>query len=263
MAAVMVVAAGMMTAAGCNTSIEVGTGCPGAVPERDAACSNSGDACAYQDGPCAMTFTCDATAHTWQIQSSVCQPAAVDCWAASEGDVCANPGESCGEGGECGGGFFNDCGDDHLWHTSYADGGDCCWEENTCSGQAPYEGQPCIACDPVTCEYPSDCSLSVLSATCGPDGVWHLSVEDDCPPPPPFDCANLDTQEACISQSGCRWLVPGCGEPALPEAGCFASTDCTPSDDACGPGESCQEVVFNPCWDSNCDACGAPAHVCL
>ena len=259
-AAVMVVATGLLTAAGCNTSVTVSSSCPPAMPAKDAPCTTDSESCPYQDGPCTMTFTCDAAEHTWQIASSVCQPTAVDCWAATNGDICAIPGQSCGGGSECGG-FFNECGDNHRWRASYAHGGDCCsGPENQCPSAPPSEGEPCDPCaDLSTCDYPADCSN--LSAICGPDGYWHVSIEDDCPPPPLDDCGLFGSPETCTAAPGCRRLVPGCGEPQLPAAGCFSKLACIAS--GCAQTQTCQEVVYDPCWNSECDACGAPTFVCL
>ena len=38
------------------------------------------------------------------------------------------------------------------------------------------------------------------------------------------------------------------------------TADCTA--DSCGQGYVCTEVSVDPCWNSNCDACSAPASVC-
>jgi hypothetical protein len=31
----------------------------------------------------------------------------------------------------------------------------------------------------------------------------------------------------------------------------------------CGAGQTCQDVVINPCYNLPCGACAAPAKVCL
>lgn len=268
-AALVVTAAALMTAAGCNSSVVVASGCPGDKPVTGAACDAPGESCQIQDGPCEMTFTCGSGAEqTWKASASTCNPAAVDCWSASEGDVCANPGESCGEGGECGG-FENICGDDHRWHTAYLDGGDCCYDEccydgcwcewtEPCPATPPFEGEPCDPeCQYDTCTY-GEGMCGATSATCGADYAWHLLISD-CPPPDP--CPAQGTELECLN-AGCRWLVPGCGEPPLPKEGCYAPFDCAPGDCA-GPNSTCQQVVTNPCWNQACDACGALVSVCL
>jgi len=59
----------------------------------------------------------------------------------------------------------------------------------------------------------------------------------------------------CVSHS------PGCGEPALPEAGCYVP--CSGSG-ACEAGEECREVSVLPdCVDEGCEACGTGVSLCL
>ncbi len=260
--AALVVAAGFVTAAGCGSTVVTGSGCPEQKPVTGAICTAPGESCDYQDGPCVMTFACDAQEKAWSVDSSVCVPAAVDCWAASDGDVCAIPGETCGEGGDCGG-FENECGDDHRWQTVYYDGGDCwdpCEGFYECPATPPAEGSACEPSCPGTsaCNYPDGCGGTY--ATCGDDGQWHLAI-GDCPPPPVDPCSAYGAQTDCEA-SGCRWLVPGCGDPPLPQAGCYAPTDCTPADCA-SPYFTCQEVVYDPCYGQACNACGASAFLCL
>jgi hypothetical protein len=86
---------------------------------------------------------------------------------------------------------------------------------------------------------------------CGADLVACLPVAG---------CAGLDSG-AC-EEAGCRFLTPGCEEPALPEAGCFDAADCV-ADDDCGEGLTCQDTIYDPCAGEACDACGASARVCL
>jgi len=248
-------------AVGCSGSVDVvqDPSCPAKLPTGGDACAAPATTCAYQDGPCSLTFRCAAADQPWQVEDTACMPAAVDCWQASEGDICAVPGDGCGEGEPCGGGFFNQCGDDHRWHTN-STGGDGCCPTDACPVSLPKEGDPCDACfGPPSCSYPDMCGGSA-SATCDPSGTWHLSISD-CPPPPADGCAIHGTEAECGTDPACRWLVPGCGDPALPQAGCFASTDCTA--DSCGPGLTCQKVVFDPCYMKGCNACSADAAVCL
>ena len=257
-AAALVVAAAFVMGAGCKTSVEVGSGCPAAMPASGAACDAAGESCDYTDGQCTTTFQC--AEGTWETGAQDCLSPPVDCWSASEGDFCAVPGDSCGEGaGWCAGGFENTCGDDHRWHTGYYEGANCCPEWAQCPATEPYEGEACDPCyDATDCSYEGFCGGSY--ASCGQDGVWHVAVSD-CPPPPIDPCAELGTQADCEA-TGCRWLIPGCGEPALPNAGCFAPTDCTPGD-CYSPYSSCQEVVIDPCWDKACAACGMTVSLCL
>ncbi len=249
--------------AGCQTLVvggPNGSDCPATPPARGAACGVDGTVCSFQDGPCAMELICTAEIHEWGVQSSVCSPAAVDCWSAGQGDVCAVPGDSCGEDdGPCGSGFQNTCGADHHWQVGTAPGGDCCGDgELPCPMTAPNDGDPCEACvDQVGCTY--DCGTT---ASCGMDSVWHVTI-GDCPPPPPTDpCASLSA-DACAANAGCRWLVPSCVMPALPQAGCFDAADCTV--DTCVPGLTCQYawVAVDACDAGDCSACSAQAALCL
>jgi hypothetical protein len=268
-AALVTATAALLTAAGCNTSVVVDSGCPADKPVTGALCTPKGESCDYQDGPCQMTFACDAMEKTWKVETSTCVPAAVDCWSASEGDVCAIPGDSCGEGsGECGGGFESFCGDDHLWSVSYYEDEGCCYDEcwnecagwETCPSSPPAEGEGCYPYCPGTtsCSYPTNCGG--VQATCGDDYQWHLII-GECPPPPMDPCSLQGTETECTN-AGCRWLVPGCGTPSLPQAGCHAPTDCTPAD--CESLYStCQQVVVDPCWNKACDACSMTVSLCL
>jgi len=87
-------------------------------------------------------------------------------------------------------------------------------------------------------------------------------------PPPPSPCGTHIGHAACVADQTCAWLQPGCGDPALAAAGCYARTsiDCV-SDTQCGPGQQCLKRVVNPCFDPTatvtCDTCGATRTVCL
>ncbi len=54
--------------------------------------------------------------------------------------------------------------------------------------------------------------------------------------------------------------------PSLTEAGCFQ--ECTSDPNACGEGETCQTVQYNPCpcppdAEACCGACGAETQMCM
>lgn len=134
----------------------------------------------------------------------------------------------------------------------------------TCPDEMPESGDSCseeheLYGDP--CPYTVDigCGPQEEIATCE-DGEWSVSFTT-CNPPPPDPCVLQATPDACAQDPACRWLEPGCGEPALPGAGCFPASDCMP--DACDAGLTCQTVIHDPCWNSACDACGAEVTVCL
>ncbi len=117
--------------------------------------------------------------------------------------------------------------------------------------------------DGEVCETPGDKCANDTAVPCGnfayceDDHYWHLP---SCDPPGPESCA-AHAEAACGADPACRWLVPGCGDPPLPAAGCFALGDCAP--DACAPGLVCQIAVYDPCTLAGCAACGADALLCL
>ena len=88
--------------------------------------------------------------------------------------------------------------------------------------------------------------------------VWAIFT---CPPPPPSACGSHIGTSACIADTTCAWLQPGCGDPALAAAGCYAKTsiDCM-SDAQCATGQQCLKRVVNPCYDPTamvtCGTCG-------
>lgn len=255
---------------GCTGSVvEIGSqppGCPSAEPKAGDACSVKASGCKYTEGPCAVAMSCDPESGAWQSQTTSCSPVAKDCFSGQEGDVCAVIGETCGESpGPCDGGYFNTCGPDHHWHPSVAGGGTgggggCCDPGGACPPMLPTDGQPCSPC-PVTetCSYPGPCGGDI--ATCSPQGTWQVGI-GVCPPPPPPDyCLTLGNQSSCESDPSCRWLTPGCGDVPIAAPGCFTINDCGPG--TCGPSEICQKFTYNPCFNKGCDACGAPAQLCV
>jgi hypothetical protein len=132
----------------------------------------------------------------------------------------------------------------------------------TCPTEAPTWGAPCS--EVITCSYEIDqgCGPQPATATC--DGAsWSISPQVSCNPPPPDYCVTYTTEAACGQDASCRWLVPGCGEPPLPQAGCFAAVDCGGDFDCQISGGTCQEVVINPCHNLACDACGMTVSVCV
>jgi hypothetical protein len=81
--------------------------------------------------------------------------------------------------------------------------------------------------------------------------------------PAPATCASYSDYRTCVANMECRWLQPGCGDPALAAGGCYARTsvDCV-SDAQCGAGRQCLKRVINPCYMSSCAACGQTVAVC-
>jgi len=260
-AAVMAVVG--MIPVGCGGSVIIGgqdPECPATAPKAGEACSVAASGCAYQEGPCKDTLSCDAVTGAWQSTALTCAPMAKDCWSASDGDVCAVVGESCGEGSSPCSYFSNTCGEDHFWHSLSTGGGeDCCSYGGVCPAVQPQEGDYCDPCNTqLTCDYPGTCGGAF--ASCGPDGLWHIAISD-CPPPPTDYCNVNGNQSACETDPGCRWLTPGCDPTGVSITGCFTTDECTST--SCAPGLMCQSVVYNPCFGKNCDACGAHTTVCL
>lgn len=80
------------------------------------------------------------------------------------------------------------------------------------------------------------------------------------------DCAAHTSSKDCLADMTCNWFVPGCNDglsaPPVPQTGCYPRRECTDST-SCTMGRTCQVVVMQPCWNSDCDACGGTVHVCL
>jgi hypothetical protein len=267
-AAVMMAAMGMIPLA-CTSSVVGGpaqpTGCPTTAPAAGSECSAAPAECSYASGPCTVKLRCDLDVGAWQSETMSCLPAAKDCLSGQDGDVCATVGETCAQSsGPCDlDGLVSICGEDHHWHFPDHVGGEgCCPHSAACPASLPAEGDPCDPCvGAQSCGYPSTCGQN-NTAICQPEGAWHLFAFGDCPPPPPPDyCTNNADQSTCETDPACRWLTPGCGETPLLSAGCFTNSDCAPG--SCDPSQTCQTFSYDPCFGKGCDACGAPASLCI
>ena len=179
----------------------------------------------------------------------------------AEGSACTEEGLECG--------YFVDeepCGQPAHDETVKCLGGAWttlgprCEPPPECPEALPTAGGDCTGwADAFGCNYTVESSCGDLPAFAYCDtGTWTWSVElsETC-----GACDALSDAASCSAAPGCRWLVPGCGEPPLPSEGCFAAEDCVAG--GCDEGETCTLVVINPCWNSPCDACGADANVCL
>lgn len=127
-----------------------------------------------------------------------------------------------------------------------------------CPEEAPIAGTSCAGWDyAYDCYYTtvSDCGDVTLWAYCDFEQGWSVVPDSFCEP-----CGYHDAS-GCEADPACRWAVPGCGDLPLPEAGCFPEAGCTET--GCPLDESCTTVTIDPCWASECDACGAPFDVCL
>lgn len=99
------------------------------------------------------------------------------------------------------------------------------------------------------------------AGTCrGPDG---RVVPDVCCPPVDVPRCELLDRESCEADTACRWLVPGCEEPALPAEGCFPAAECRAG--ACAAGLECRAVQVDPCAGRPCKiaVCAIETRVCL
>jgi hypothetical protein len=90
----------------------------------------------------------------------------------------------------------------------------------------------------------------------------------ECNPDPAADCGRYADYMTCTASMACTWLQPGCGDPALAAAGCYArsSLNCT-SDAQCTSGRQCLKRVINPCavppgGVGGCAACGQTISLC-
>lgn len=123
-----------------------------------------------------------------------------------------------------------------------------------CPPTLPTDGDECDVYQ-LDCLYPITCGDA--SALC--DGfVWHVSLPI-CPQP--NTCLDVPTEQECNQTGGCEWLVPGCGEPALPAAGCQSTSECTEED--CPFDWSCELVIVHPCTIDPCGMCYAERLACV
>jgi hypothetical protein len=150
--------------------------------------------------------------------------------------------------------------------------------EGTCNPPPPEEcpvtrpavGEACgSALVPPSCDYPIDtaCGPATVTLVCELDPIttteiWQVTASPTCDQP--IDCSTLDPT-VCGAHTQCRYLVPGCGDGPPPagfeNGGCFAVMDCGAAE--CGADQTCTVVTYNPCYQSECAACGADASVCL
>jgi hypothetical protein len=107
-------------------------------------------------------------------------------------------------------------------------------------GQAP-AGQ--IAA-PVAAPRCADGSVPQTTCQRDPSGIcrWNYGT---CP----ADCGQIRDAGSCSNATGCIWLQPGCSEPSIPTAGCYARSwlGCGDGGTFCPAGKQCQKRTINPC----------------
>ena len=127
--------------------------------------------------------------------------------------------------------------------------GKCTWQSRNCQ----------VACPLIGCA-----NMCPNGYEVGPDGCQTCT----CRPATTSVCGSYASATACAADASCRWLQPGCSEPALAAAGCYAkaSLGCT-SDASCGMGHQCLKRMVNPCPTASlagaaCAACAAVETIC-
>lgn len=128
--------------------------------------------------------------------------------------------------------------------------GKCVWQSRTCQ----------VVCPAIGCA-----NMCPNGYEVGADGCQTCT----CQPAPASVCGTYTSAAACAADASCRWLQPGCTEPALAAAGCFAKTalGCT-SDASCGAGHQCLKRMINPCaaptlaGGTACTACALAETIC-
>jgi hypothetical protein len=123
--------------------------------------------------------------------------------------------------------------------------------------QVDARGCALCACKPSTCA-PAECPppppLPVRMCGSGEisQPVCQRNSAGACGwvvPPCPGDCSQAQNQGSCGAIAGCVWLQPGCAEPSIPTAGCYAAANvgCADKMYQCPAGKQCQQRTINPC----------------
>jgi hypothetical protein len=251
--------------------------CPAEQPAAGSDCSQNGSACNYVD-ECGhdVEVTCEDFA--WQVSTSAsCNPPPPVCpdEPPAAGEFCDAIGNLCTY-------HVGDFCDERVVEATCTATG---WEveeywESTCNpppaecpAAAPIAGSECeyqpdtIDGYPSYCPYTAQtpCGEAIVEGRCEPNEesiiVWNVTVPA-CTATPE-QCQIYDLDIACAADAGCAWRAPGCETEGAPlvEAGCYPSLDCTV--EGCGTWGSCETVTYNPCYNSDCDACAAETSVCV
>lgn len=181
----------------------------------------------------------------------------------NDGEACVTPGQrceyeeyyDCGEGNQI---VTSECTEDG-WVTYWAR----CEPAPICPESPPEVGTDCTDWpDAWWCEWSTNCGPdSWLRMHCelGETPTWVVDSVPNC-----GGCETLQDPESCGLTSGCQWLEPGCADPPSQtiNAGCYPVDDCLVVN-TCGTDEACAPVIYDPCVDASCGACGAEYHVCV
>jgi hypothetical protein len=240
-----------LLAGGCDSNVDASDADDGESPD----CTGPAP---VNEGPCPASWVCvdgvwvDSSVGDCVSECPVERPA--------DGSACPQPDQQCSY-------WVDDepCGEpahDELvlctasgWTTL----GPRCSPPDDCPLELPLAGSSCPGELPYSCTYTisGECGDVTAEAACDlRTYTWIVNADEPC-----GACDTHLDAASCSASAGCRWLEPGCGEPPLPQAGCFAAEDCT--QDSCDEGKTCTSAIIDPCWNSPCDACGAEALVCL
>jgi hypothetical protein len=115
-------------------------------------------------------------------------------------------------------------------------------------------------------------ALALFAASCFEDrslGVLGDAGGSGADGAPAATCAARANYDACHALSGCRWLEPGCGAPALPRPTCAALAELScRADGDCPTGKKCLAYNINPCagptapGQVTCGSCGQEERIC-
>jgi hypothetical protein len=122
-----------------------------------------------------------------------------------------------------------------------------------CSMTAPPPVVGGAVADPVAPPRCTDGSIPKSSCERDKSGICRWNY-NQCP----ADCGQIRDAATCGSVSTCVWLQPGCSEPSIPTAGCYARgwLGCGDGLTVCPAGKQCQKRTVNPCTGTSAGGSG-------